>query len=313
MTKKKVKHFPSDFSKKKPAVSNTADKQSSASKPAPKQRKRTYKKSAETKKQDTVHDMLKPKPLKISTKKGNIKSTEVQQMPLNKYIAHCGICSRRDAIELIKKGKVKLNSLVEVNPAVKVTEADYVMYEGKRLFPQRNLVYYLLNKPKNYITTTDDPENRKTVLDLLKDEDTSRLFPVGRLDRNTTGLLLITNDGELAQKLTHPKYKIKKVYQVTLDKPLTKKDFLKIAEGIVLEDGLAPVDEIAYIDAKDKKMIGIEIHIGRNRIVRRIFESLQYKVVALDRVIYAGLTKKNLPRGTYRKLNEKEIIYLKHF
>lgn len=313
MTKKKVKHFPSDFSKKKPAVTSTADKEKHAPKPAPKPRKRTYKKNTEIKKQDTVHDMLKPKPLKVSAKKSIPKTSEVKQMPLNKYIAHCGICSRRDAIELIKKGKVKLNSLVEVNPAVKVTEADYVMYDGKRLFPQRNLVYYLLNKPKNYITTTDDPENRKTVLDLLKDEDTSRLFPVGRLDRNTTGLLLITNDGELAQKLTHPKYKIKKVYQVTLDKPLTKKDFLKIAEGIVLEDGKAPVDEIAYIDAKDKKMIGIEIHIGRNRIVRRIFESLQYKVVALDRVIYAGLTKKNLPRGTYRKLNEKEIIYLKHF
>lgn len=313
MTKKKVKHFPSDFSKKKPAVSTRVDKEKHAPKPAPKQRKRTYKNSTEINKQEKVHDMLKPKPLKVTTKKGSTKTSEVQQMPLNKYIAHCGICSRRDAIELIKKGKVKLNSLVEVNPAVKVTEADYVMYDGKRLFPQRNLVYYLLNKPKNYITTTDDPENRKTVLDLLKDEDSSRLFPVGRLDRNTTGLLLITNDGELAQKLTHPKYKIKKVYQVTLDKPLTKKDFLKIAEGIVLEDGIAPVDEIAYIDAKDKKMIGIEIHIGRNRIVRRIFESLQYKVVALDRVIYAGLTKKNLPRGTYRKLNEKEIIYLKHF
>jgi 23S rRNA pseudouridine2605 synthase len=241
------------------------------------------------------------------------KDAGPEQMPLNKYIAHCGICSRRDAVELIKKGKVKVNSLVEVNPAVKVTEADFVIYENNRIFPQRNMVYYLLNKPKNYITTTEDPEERNTVLDLFKGIDTTRLYPVGRLDRNTTGLLLMTNDGELAQRLSHPKYNIKKVYQVTLDKPLTKKDFDRIAEGLTLEDGPAPVDEIAFVNPKDKKVIGIQIHIGRNRIVRRIFEHLQYKVTALDRVVYAGLTKKNIPRGTYRLLDEKEIIYLKHF
>jgi 23S rRNA pseudouridine2605 synthase len=234
-------------------------------------------------------------------------------MPLNKFIAHCGICSRRDAVDIIKKGKVKVNSLVEVNPAVKVSEEDYVIYEGNRIFPQKNLVYYLLNKPKNFITTTEDPEDRNTVLDLFKGVDTARLYPVGRLDRNTTGLLLLTNDGELAQRLSHPKYNIKKVYQVTLDKPLAKKDFEKIAQGVMLEDGLAPVDEIAYVNPKDKKVIGVQIHIGRNRIVRRIFEHLQYKVTALDRVVYAGLTKKNIPRGTYRLLDEKEILFLKHF
>ncbi|HMT34587.1 MAG TPA: pseudouridine synthase [Chitinophagaceae bacterium] len=252
--------------------------------------------------------------IKVPKKSKSTANDEANEyMPLNKYIAHCGICSRRDAVELIKKGKVSVNSKVEVNPAVKVSEADDIVYEEKRVFPQKNLVYYLLNKPKNFITTTDDPEDRNTVLDLFKGVDTTRLYPVGRLDRNTTGLLLMTNDGELAQRLSHPKYNIKKVYQVTLDKPLTKNDFDKIAEGITLEDGLAPVDEIAFVNPKDKKVIGVQIHIGRNRIVRRIFEHLQYKVTALDRVVYAGLTKKNIPRGTYRLLDEKEIIYLKHF
>ena len=237
----------------------------------------------------------------------------LDDMPLNKFLAHCGICSRRDAVELIKKGKVKVNSLVEVNPAVKVSEKDFVMYDGKRMVPQRKLVYYLLNKPKDYITTTDDPEGRKTVMDLFKGIEDKRIFPVGRLDRNTTGLLLLTNDGELAQKLSHPKHNTVKVYQVVLDKPLEKEHFETLAKGVILEDGMAKVDEIAYIDPKNKTEIGVQIHIGRNRIVRRLFEHFNYQVKALDRVIFAGLTKKNLPRGKWRELTQKEVIYLKHF
>lgn len=242
-----------------------------------------------------------------------VSAEPVADMPLNKFIAHCGICSRRDAVDLIKKGKVKFNGAVEVNPAVKVSEADTVFYEEKRVIPQRKLVYYLLNKPKDYITTTEDPEGRKTVLDLFRGVADARIFPVGRLDRNTTGLLLLTNDGELAQKLSHPKHRTIKVYQVGLDKPLLKKDFDAIAKGLTLEDGLAQVDEVAYTNPKDKTEIGIQIHIGRNRIVRRIFEHLQYQVKTLDRVVYAGLTKKNLPRGKWRELTPKEVIFLKHF
>lgn len=350
---KKVKHFPSDFtrspgapnplkttsakdSKRNSPADNTAatpkkhrkSKRSFLPKAADDSRKKTFslaeknknqKKKPELKKESNATFPENENPyfhseIKVpKNSKENLVDSGTALMPLNKFIAHCGICSRRDAVDIIKKGKVKVNSLVEVNPAVKVSEADYVIYDGARLFPQKNLVYYLLNKPKNYITTTEDPEDRNTVLDLFKGIDTTRLYPVGRLDRNTTGLLLMTNDGELAQRLSHPKYNIKKVYQVTLDKPLTKKDFERVAEGVMLEDGLAPVDEIAYVNPKDKKVIGVQIHIGRNRIVRRIFEHLQYKVTALDRVVYAGLTKKNIPRGTYRLLDEKEILYLKHF
>lgn len=357
---KKVKHFPSDFTRppagapKSKSVSESAEKANTAdgkSRPVPKKHRKSKRSFLPKAKPDTTKKPFslaeknkKPKrkfdanqrkitsnsepnevfpenenpyfqsEIKIPKKaKTHVADSDPTLMPLNKFIAHCGICSRRDAVDLIKQGKVKVNSLVEVNPAVKVSEADYIIYEEKRLFPQKNLVYYLLNKPKNYITTTEDPEDRNTVLDLFKGIDTTRLYPVGRLDRNTTGLLLLTNDGELAQRLSHPKYNIKKVYQVTLDKPLTKKDFEKIAEGVILEDGVAPVDEIAFVNPKDKKVIGVQIHIGRNRIVRRIFEHLQYKVTALDRVVYAGLTKKNIPRGTYRLLDEKEIIYLKHF
>lgn len=235
------------------------------------------------------------------------------KMPLNKYIAHCGICSRREAVDLIKKGLIKLNDKVVLEPGTKIEETDKVFYEDKELIPEQKAVYFLLNKPKDYITTTDDPEGRKTVMDLFKEVEDSRIFPVGRLDRNTTGLLLLTNDGDLAQKLSHPKNKIRKIYQVTLDKPLNKKDFEAIAAGLLLEDGKADIDEIAYTNPLDKKEIGIQIHIGRNRIVRRIFEHLGYVVKALDRVVYAGLTKKNLPRGKWRSLNEKEIIYLKHY
>jgi 23S rRNA pseudouridine2605 synthase len=193
----------------------------------------------------------------------------------------------------------------------KVQPTDSIQY-GKKILNREKLVYVLLNKPKDFLTTTDDPEGRKTVMDLVANASTERIFPVGRLDRNTTGLLLFTNDGELAQKLTHPSNGIKKIYQVELDKPITKEDFVKIAEGVELEDGKAEVDDVAIL-GETNKFLGIEIHIGRNRIVRRIFEHLGYEVVTLDRVQYAGLTKKDLPRSNWRYLSEKEVVRLKYF
>jgi len=233
-------------------------------------------------------------------------------MPLNKFVAHCGVCSRRDAVTIIKEGKVKVNGEVMKEPAHKVTERDEVQFNGKKLFVSKNLVYILLNKPKDYITTTDDPQGRKTVLQLTKMATTERIYPVGRLDRNTSGVLLLTNDGELTQKLSHPSYNITKVYEAKLDKHLTKADFDKILNGVPLEDGEIKADSLAYADAKDKSVIGIEIHSGKNRVVRRIFEHLGYDVKALDRVMYATLTKKNVERGKWRFLSEKEVRLLKY-
>ncbi len=243
-----------------------------------------------------------------------VKSGPISEalMPLNKYLAHCGVCSRREAVSIIKEGKVKVNGQVILEPAFKVTEKDEVISNGKALFVSKNLVYLLLNKPKDYITTTDDPQGRKTVLQLTKMATTERIYPVGRLDRNTSGVLLLTNDGELTQKLSHPSYNITKVYEVKLDKELTKADFEKILNGLTLEDGEIKVDTLAYADSRDKSVIGIEIHSGRNRIVRRIFESLGYDVKALDRVMYANLTKKNVERGKWRFLSEKEVRLLKY-
>ncbi|RPD39067.1 pseudouridine synthase [Chitinophaga barathri] len=262
-----------------------------------------------------IHGKKKEK----STRKRIIKETATDEsssneMPLNKFISHCGICSRRKAVDYIKEGQVTVNGEKIVEPAFKVTAKDEVKLNDKRIYIQKNLIYVLLNKPKGYITTTDDPEGRQTVMELVEDAaDEERLFPVGRLDRNTSGLLLLTNDGELAQKLAHPKHNIKKIYHVELDKPLTKADFDQIISGVTLEDGLALVDALGYVDTKDKKQVGIEIHSGKNRIVRRIFEHLEYKVEKLDRVMYAGLTKKNVNRGKWRFLTEKEVILLKHF
>jgi len=234
-----------------------------------------------------------------------------QLMTLNKYIAHSGECSRREAGELVKQGKVKVNGELVMDPGYRVQETDQVSLLGKKLKPIRDLAYVLLNKPKGYITTTEDPQERATVMELVEGAGVERLYPVGRLDRNTSGLLLLTNDGDLAQKLSHPSYEIKKVYQVTLDKPITKSDFDKVVAGVELEDGIAHVDELAQLE--DKNELGLEIHSGRNRIVRRIFEALGYQVEKLDRMMYAGLTKKNLPRGKWRFLDEREIVLLKHF
>jgi 23S rRNA pseudouridine2605 synthase len=234
-------------------------------------------------------------------------------LPLNKYIAHGGICSRRDAATLVRQGKVTVNGQLVTEPGTKVHPTDLVKVGGKKITISNNFVYILLNKPKDYITTTDDPEGRRTVLDLIRSATTERVFPVGRLDRNTSGVLLFTNDGDLAQKLAHPSHQIRKIYHVTLDKPLTKTDFDKIAAGaVILEDGPAPIDDLAYPDPKDRTQVGLEIHSGRNRIVRRIFEQLGYDVRALDRVMYAGLTKKNVQRGHWRLLADKEVRILKY-
>ncbi len=257
---------------------------------------------------------ITPQTEKSESKAATTPSTSTPvQMPLNKFIAHAGICARRDAADLVKSGVVTVNKEQVIAPGFKVSAKDEIRVNGKKIFLAKNLVYILLNKPKDYITTTDDPQKRKTVLDLIKKATTERVYPVGRLDRNTSGVLLLTNDGALAQQLTHPSHQIKKVYAVILNKPLDKKDFDKILKGVVLEDGPAHVDVLAYADIKDKTQIGVEIHSGRNRVVRRIFEAVGYDVKSLDRVIFAGLTKKNIERGKYRLLTEKEIRDLKHF
>lgn len=230
---------------------------------------------------------------------------------LNKFIANSGVGSRREADELIKMGVITVNGVTITEMGHKVKSTDDVRYEGRKLKAEK-LVYVLLNKPKGFITTTDDPEERSTVMQLVAGACKERIYPVGRLDRNTTGLLLLTNDGDLADKLTHPSYNAKKIYKAELDKPLTKNDFEKIKEGVQLEEGRAIVDDLASV-SDDKKTVGIEIHIGWNRIVRRIFEALGYQVEKLDRVVYAGLDKKDLGRGQWRFLKPEEVVMLKHF
>jgi 23S rRNA pseudouridine2605 synthase len=234
-----------------------------------------------------------------------------EELRLNRYIANAGICSRREADALIAAGEIRVNGEVITEMGYKVQPTDTVQY-GKTNLNREKLVYVLLNKPKDFITTTDDPEGRKTVMSLVATASKERIFPVGRLDRNTTGLLLFTNDGEVAQKLSHPSHKNKKIYQAELDKPLTAEHLAQISAGLELEDGKAEVDDVAVV-AGNPHFVGIELHVGRNRIVRRIFEHLGYDVVALDRVQYAGLTKKDVPRGKWRFLNEQEVIRLKYF
>ncbi len=229
---------------------------------------------------------------------------------LNRYIANAGVCSRREADELIGAGEIRVNGEVVTEMGYIVKPADTVQY-GKRSLKREKNVYVLLNKPKDYITTTEDPEERKTVMDLVGNASKERIFPVGRLDRNTTGLLLFTNDGELAQKLTHPSHRMQKIYQVELDKALTPDHFQQIREGLTLEDGKVEVDDIAVVSGNER-FVGVELHSGRNRIVRRIFEHLGYDIVTLDRVQYAGLTKKDLPRGNWRFLTQQEVVRLKY-
>lgn len=229
---------------------------------------------------------------------------------LNKYLANAGVCSRREADEFIAAGVVKVNGEIVTELGTKVKRSDVVHFHDQQISIEKK-VYVLLNKPKDYVTTSDDPQNRKTVMDLVKDACRERIYPVGRLDRNTTGVLLLTNDGELASKLTHPQYLKKKVYHVWLDKNVTAADMRLIADGITLDDGEIRADAIEYASETDRKQVGIEIHSGRNRIVRRIFESLGYKVLKLDRVFFAGLTKKNVRRGDWRFLTEQEVNMLR--
>jgi len=230
---------------------------------------------------------------------------------LNKFMANSGVGSRREADEYIKMGLVTVNGETITEMGHKVKPTDDIRYEGRKLKAEP-MVYILLNKPKGFITTTDDPEERKTVMDLVANACKERIYPVGRLDRNTTGLLLLTNDGDLADKLTHPSYNAKKIYKVELDRALTKNDFQKILDGVYFDEGRAQVDDLAIV-SDDGKEIGIEIHIGWNRIVRRIFEALGYQIERLDRVMYAGLDKKDLGRGQWRFLKPEEVVRLKHF
>lgn len=232
------------------------------------------------------------------------------EMRLNKFMSNAGICSRREADEKIQAGAVTVNGKVVTELGTKIKPADVVEYDGKVVVPERKC-YVLLNKPKNCVTTSDDPGGRTTVLDIVKNACRERIYPVGRLDRNTTGVLLLTNDGDLASKLTHPKFVKKKIYHVWTDKAIAEEDMQRIADGIELDDGEIHADEISYVSDTDRKQAGIEIHSGRNRIVRRIFEALGYRVVKLDRVYFAGLTKKNLPRGKWRYLTQEEVNYLR--
>jgi len=248
----------------------------------------------------------------VVTSPENKKKATVEKdaVRLNKLIANTGICSRREADELIAAGLISVNGNVITEMGFRVKPDDEVRYNGERLQSERK-VYLLLNKPKDYITTVDDPHASKTVMELVRTACKERIYPVGRLDRNTTGVLLFTNDGDLAKQLTHPSYNKKKIYHVFLDKPISKIEMMKITDGINLEDGFIQADAVAYASKENKREVGIELHSGKNRVVRRIFEELGFKVLKLDRVYFAGLTKKDLPRGRWRFLTEKEIKMLK--
>ena len=238
------------------------------------------------------------------------KKVDDGSMRLNRFIARAGICSRREADTFIIAGSVEVNGKVVSEMGYKVLPGDSVKFDGRLLTPEK-MEYVLLNKPKNFLTTTEDDKGRKTVMDLIRNASKSRLLPVGRLDRNTTGLLLFTNDGEMAARLTHPRYAVRKIYHVVLDRALKVSDLQQIEKGVDLDDGSISVDAISYIANATKREVGIEIHSGRNRIIRRIFEHLGYEVAKLDRVMFAGLTKKDLPRGQWRTLDSKEVSFLK--
>lgn len=238
------------------------------------------------------------------------KTSRNEQIRLNRYIASSGICSRRDADELITRGVVEVNGVKTTEMGTQVNPGDIVRVNGKVIKNERK-VYILLNKPKDTLTTTDDPEGRRTVLDLVQNATGERIFPVGRLDRNTTGVLLLTNDGELASKLTHPKYKVKKIYEVRTAQNITEEMMTTMVRGIELEDGMMQLDAISFIDPSSKKDVSVEIHSGKNRIVRRMFEHLGLEIVKLDRVYFAGLTKKTLARGKWRFMTPKEVGWLK--
>lgn len=267
--------------------------------------------------EETIESFKRPgrtsierKPKSSNTTKGS-RENQDGLIRLNKFIANSGICSRREADQLIETGVISVNGKIITELGYKISPTDIINYGGETVKREKT-VYILINKPKDYITTSDDPMDRKTVLHLIKGACPERVYPVGRLDRASTGVLLLTNDGELTKKLTHPRYEKKKIYHVVLDKPLKMSDMQRITDGVELEDGFVKVDEINYVTgAASKKEVGIELHSGKNRIIRRIFESLDYKVIKLDRVYFAGLTKKDLPRGRWRFLSEKEVSMLK--
>ncbi len=248
----------------------------------------------------------KPRTQAKTSPRNNITEDKIR---LNKFLANSGICSRREADTLIAAGNVSVNGKVVTEMGHKVSANDEVRFDGRIISPEKK-EYLLLNKPKNFITTTRDERGRRTVMELISGASKSRLLPVGRLDRNTTGLLLFTNDGDLAKKLTHPKHQVRKIYHVELDKNLKMSDLNKIKQGLSLEDGEIFVDEVSYIANRPKSEVGVQLHSGRNRIVRRIFEHLDYQVVKLDRVVFSGLTKKDLPRGHWRHLTAQEVINL---
>lgn len=256
----------------------------------------------------SLDDVRKRQPGKHSRQDKQVRKKE--DIRLNKYIANAGICSRREADELIKAGAVTVNGQVVTELGTKIKPTDSVRYGGEKIKSERK-VYVVMNKPRDYITTVEDPHAKKTVMELFRNRIKERIYPVGRLDRTTTGVLLFTNDGDLAKRLMHPKYKKKKIYHVYLDKTLKNSDFQSLLDGVELEDGPIAVDSLSFVDPEDKKQVGLEIHSGRNRIVRRMFEHLGYKVMRLDRVYFAGLTKQKLRRGQWRYLTDKEVARLK--
>lgn len=279
-----------------------------------------HKRKSEKKNQSNKKGALKRGNTPIGEKKQDgfrlpkVKNLESSwPMRLNKYVAHCGVASRREAMELIKHGYVSVNGQVVYEPGTPVNEDDRVLFKGKWIKPETKRVYLLLNKPKNFITTLSDEKGRKTIMDLLPPEIDQRVFPVGRLDRNTTGLILVTNDGELANKLSHPASEVSKVYKVTLDRAFSESDMAKLRAGLTLDDGWIKPDSVNYMANEDANIVAVGLHSGKNRIVRRMFEHLGYVVKYLDRTHYAGLSKKDLPRGRYRHLTDREIIMLRHF
>jgi 23S rRNA pseudouridine2605 synthase len=288
---------PSDFNEKQSDSDSSERRRSYPFKKAPVKFKKTYSKS---------------KTERAPSSAGSNKTQSGENLVrLNKYLSNAGICSRREADELIASGVVKVNGVVVTEMGYKIKPTDIVNYGGQTLKKER-LVYLILNKPKDYITTYDDPEERRTVMQLIQGACKERVYPVGRLDRNTTGLLLFTNDGELTKRLTHPRYGVRKIYHVELDKPLKQAHLKEIEEGVELEDGIIKPDEVAYVgNGSDKAQVGIELHSGKNRVVRRIFERFEYKVKKLDRVMFGPLTKKDLPRGRWRLLTDAEVGMLK--
>ncbi len=250
------------------------------------------------------------KPVKRSGNHSKYRKSADEQVRLNKYIAASGVCSRREADELILRGEITVNGRTITGLGHKVEHGDEVRYKNKLLAAEK-MIYILLNKPKDYVTTTSDPHADKTVLDLIGDKCPERVYPVGRLDKSTTGVLLLTNDGDLAGKLTHPRHKRRKIYHVFLDRDVVRDDLFRLTAGIDLEGEIVACDAVSYVDQLDRSQVGVELHSGQNRVVRRLFEHLGYKVKKLDRVYFAGLTKKNLPRGKWRFLTEREIAMLK--